>query len=147
MHSGTGRLLTPGQCYTGGSRFTSCVQDQQEGSLCVKTPQDGPGTPVNQRSVCPWTYDVTRDRNRYPERLTEARCCNATCQLTSGSAGSSQCEQVTYNVPVLYTTSKADETGTCVYDLRFEQMAVGCSCAVKPEWHCLTPGKWNTLTV
>ncbi|XP_077995876.1 interleukin 17-like protein [Glandiceps talaboti] len=92
----------------------------------------GSGAALNERSNCPWYYEVNTDMSRYPRSLNEAHCHNCLFCITDNSQHSSwQCQPVTYDIWVLSRSVCID--GVYQYQPVLESIGVSCTC-VRPRY-------------
>ena len=70
------------------------VADFIDDTMCERIPVHHE-TPFNYRGMCPWTYVSDTDENRYPMRLSVAKCRCSTC------LDHFECKPVFYTMPVL----------------------------------------------
>lgn len=81
---------------------------------------------VNDRSLCPWYYEINEDPMRYPAVIPEARCKCEYCLEVTGK----KCENVNYNIRVLKRSSEiCDADGYYQYKEVYVSIRVGCTCA------------------
>lgn len=98
--------------------------------LCSSQEDKTIDDPVNERSVCPWSWKKNYDPRRLPSLLFEADCvCNQTASVrstNSNGCGEYECEPVVYQFRVLRfdTTCK-------FYKMAVENIAVACVPVVK----------------
>ena len=96
---------------------------------CAEPPAITADTPLSERAICPWYFVINYDSARYPRDLVEARCsCTGCIGETSGTSG---CEMMYYNVPVLRRTATCSN-GQYVWDEGWQRLATGCTCGRTP---------------
>ena len=98
------------------------------GSNCPNRISRGRMLDISQRSTCPYYYRVNIDVNRYPSRITEAKCSCVSCLNAKGDS-TLGCEEVKYFIRVLRRTGCVN--GVYVYTPKIETLNVGCTCAGK----------------
>uniref|UniRef100_A0A1X7VXB1 Uncharacterized protein n=1 Tax=Amphimedon queenslandica TaxID=400682 RepID=A0A1X7VXB1_AMPQE len=81
--------------------------------------------------LCPWTYNCTYDRERYPKYIVQAECKQAECTKGCNSKEKTHCAPVTpYRMKVL----KVKNAGACLngspatWEIRDESIHLGCEC-------------------
>lgn len=84
------------------------------------------GSPLNERSLCPWHYVINTDHNRYPVTLQEAVC---NCGDGACADGPGHCEHVTYKVRV-FQNKGCDSKGNYKFTFSWYPLSVGCACAL-----------------
>ena len=129
-----GNLMPPSTCqpYCDDADSTSCVQCQRiSGNHHCHMHTGNAHAPLESRSVCPWYYVSTRDENRYPSEVFEARCSCTRCHGTTDH--DSACDVIHHPVSVLYKKGRVNPKGHCEYEARKIQLAVGCTCARTPH--------------
>ena len=94
---------------------------------CPSHPKGGRRDILSERSVCPWYHVKTSDPARFPQDLTEARCRCSNCLLDDRVT--SACEKVYFPLRVLRMTGNCVQ-GLYEYEESWEQIAVGCTCAL-----------------
>ncbi|XP_006824800.1 uncharacterized protein LOC102809080, partial [Saccoglossus kowalevskii] len=88
---------------------------------------------IAARSLCPWTYTIDSDPDRFPKVMAVASCRCKDCIDASVRGGLSvvnTCETVTYLVRVLKRTGCRD--GFYQYKFAWEHVPVACVC-VRPK--------------
>ncbi len=88
---------------------------------------------IEERSLCPWYYDIHYDSNRYPKHIKTAKCmkcrgCDHNSGMLAAYRGQTVCESVAYTIQVL----KKDRCHRGVYLYRLDDfvVSVGCVCAM-----------------
>lgn len=81
--------------------------------------------------LCPWTYNCTYDRERYPKYIVKAECKQAQCTKGCNSQEKTHCAPATpYRMKVL----KVQNAGACFngspakWDITTEFINLGCEC-------------------
>ena len=100
--------------------------DSLDARSCPTEVRNGADLPVNERSTCPWYYEVNRDTNRYPEVILNAVTpCTSSC---IGRDETYQCYPITRNIQVL--KFKQDYNSTYrIYEANDIDITVGFTCA------------------
>ncbi|XP_068926848.1 interleukin-17F [Petaurus breviceps papuanus] len=79
------------------------------------------------RSISPWDYNITRDPNRFPSEIAEARCRYAGCLNAEG-----QEENGKNSVPIQQEilVLRREPAQSCSHSFRLEKIlvTVGCTC-------------------
>ncbi|KAI5947321.1 interleukin-25 [Manis javanica] len=91
--------------------------------------------PLSSRSISPWTYELDRDLNRFPQDLYHARClCPHCVNLQTGShmdpLGNS--ELLYHNQTVFYRRPCPGEKDGYCLERRFYRVSLACVC-VRPR--------------
>jgi len=87
---------------------------------------DGKSRPLRLRSLCPWILVTPHRRNdRFPRRISEARCICRRCQLKESTH---QCRPIYYPMIVLQKTDRCNERNVTIYKPARHLVAVGCTC-------------------
>jgi len=87
---------------------------------------DGKSRPLRLRSLCPWIVVTPARRNdRFPRRISEARCICRRCQLKGSTH---QCRPIYHQMIVLQKTDECDERNVAIYKPARHHIAVGCTC-------------------
>jgi hypothetical protein len=88
---------------------------------------------VNQQSLCPWKYVITRRNDRFPTYRTQVQCTCERCTaygknefLPKQNFG---CKPVSKPMPVLVQDECDKETGYYNWKPSTEQVSVACVCA------------------
>ena len=86
---------------------------------------------LQDRASCPWDVYAETDSHRWPRTLHQARC---RCKQCTNKDPMSHCEQVTFNVPVLYRNPDYVDgcnpvTRRYEYVSTYTTVVVGCTCA------------------
>uniref|UniRef100_A0A8C9Z665 Uncharacterized protein n=1 Tax=Sander lucioperca TaxID=283035 RepID=A0A8C9Z665_SANLU len=91
----------------------------------VSSSSEGNGN-IHRRSLSPWTWMSSTEKNRIPSTLWEANCSSSFCSAT----GTGQTDGHNFNsVPVyqnILVLHRRDE-GRC-YTATYRSLAVGCTC-------------------
>jgi len=98
------------------------IVPKHEDQSCPTLPSSEPD--LEGRSLCPWHYIINVDEDRYPSHLTEARClvdCVDNALVSS--------ERINYNVLVLRKNTAVCDGNYYTYDLGYQPVGVGCTCA------------------
>ncbi|KAJ8049482.1 Interleukin 17-like protein [Holothuria leucospilota] len=85
--------------------------------------------PLNKRSSCPWIYVEQEDKDRYPKKISYAKCECLNCIKGDGTQSF-----VNYCKPILeprYVLKKGQCGANNIYqyDLSEEYVSVGCACS------------------
>uniref|UniRef100_K7FK04 Interleukin 17F n=1 Tax=Pelodiscus sinensis TaxID=13735 RepID=K7FK04_PELSI len=83
---------------------------------------------VRNRSISPWDYSITKDPNRFPEVIAEAKCRHYSCVTALGQEDHSM-NSVPIQQEILVL--RREQRG-CQHTYRLEKqlITVGCTCAV-----------------
>uniref|UniRef100_A0A452HZG8 Interleukin 17F n=1 Tax=Gopherus agassizii TaxID=38772 RepID=A0A452HZG8_9SAUR len=83
---------------------------------------------VRNRSISPWDYSITKDPNRFPEVIAEAKCRHFSCVNALGQEDYSM-NSVPIQQEILIL--RREQRG-CLHSYRLEKqlITVGCTCAV-----------------
>uniref|UniRef100_A0A8C4WCJ9 Interleukin 17A n=1 Tax=Gopherus evgoodei TaxID=1825980 RepID=A0A8C4WCJ9_9SAUR len=83
---------------------------------------------VRNRSISPWDYSITKDPNRFPEVIAEAKCRHFSCVNALGQEDYSM-NSVPIQQEILILRR---EQRDCLHSYRLEKqlITVGCTCAV-----------------
>ncbi|KAI8499171.1 Interleukin-17 [Branchiostoma belcheri] len=95
---------------------------------------NSPNLPLNVRSVCPWSYYVDHDPDRFPYDILQANCrCTACLDTTTGRQNYNYvCVPVT--IQKLVSRRKKKKSGRGYrYRNEWVNVAVGCTC-VEPRY-------------
>ncbi|XP_078659118.1 uncharacterized protein LOC144904235 [Branchiostoma floridae x Branchiostoma belcheri] len=95
---------------------------------------NSPNSPLNVRSVCPWSYYIDHDPDRFPYDILQARCrCTACLDTTTGRQNYNYvCVPVT--IQKLVSRRKKKKSGRGYrYRNEWVDVAVGCTC-VNPQY-------------
>jgi len=65
---------------------------------------------ISPASLCPWSYELEHDINRYPQYMYQAKCNTTTCNGYSGSK-TCMCTPISYPMPVMKRQSCNPATG------------------------------------
>uniref|UniRef100_A0A8C3XUQ3 IL17F protein n=1 Tax=Chelydra serpentina TaxID=8475 RepID=A0A8C3XUQ3_CHESE len=88
---------------------------------------------VRNRSISPWDYSITKDHNRFPEVIAEAKCRHYSCVNTLGQEDYSM-----NSVPIQQEiiVLRREQRG-CQHAYRLEKqlITVGCTCALPVLQH------------
>lgn len=86
-------------------------------------------------ALCPWKYNCTYDRERYPKYIIKAECENSFCKKGCDAKEDTftYCQPLTYNMNVL----KVKNPGACLkgasstaeWHIVKESVALGCQCS------------------
>ncbi|XP_026233363.1 interleukin 17a/f1 [Anabas testudineus] len=90
--------------------------------------------PLENASISPWTYNVSRDDSLFPPLLSEARCLLQGCLNSDGLEDMSlESRPIMHQVLVLRRVRSAGtgEANSYHYRLESRLIAVGCTC-VRP---------------
>ena len=92
---------------------------------CPTVAKTGADVAVNERSTCPWYYEINRDPGRHPEVILNAVTpCTSSC---IGRGDDYQCYPITRNIQVL--TYKQDYNSTYrIYEPNDIDITVGFTC-------------------
>ncbi|XP_019619680.1 PREDICTED: uncharacterized protein DDB_G0283697-like [Branchiostoma belcheri] len=119
------------------------VNNSHKESVSPKVPLDScpenrttnsPNLPLNVRSVCPWSYYIDHDPDRFPYDILQARCrCTACLDTTTGRQNYNYvCVPVT--IQKLVSRRKKKKSGRGYrYRNEWVDVAVGCTC-VNPRY-------------
>ena len=77
---------------------------------------------LSQRSMCPWKYEVTSQKNRFPHLRVNVKCTCDSCQVNH------VCVPVTQLVPVLVRDG-CDDDGYFKWIPSLDKLNVACVCA------------------
>ncbi|XP_007061784.3 interleukin-17A [Chelonia mydas] len=88
---------------------------------------------VRNRSISPWDYSMTKDPNRFPEVIAEAKCRHYSCVNALGQEDYSM-NSVPIQQEILVL--RREQRG-CQHTYRLEKqlITVGCTCAVPVLHH------------
>ncbi|XP_062043516.1 interleukin-17F [Lepus europaeus] len=118
---GDATLLNPGNCpplEDNSVRVDIRILSQNQG---VSIRHD-----FQNRSISPWDYNITRDPNRFPSEIAEARCRHSGCINAQGEEDSSM-----NSVPIQqeFLVLRREPQG-CSRSFRLEKVrvTVGCTC-------------------
>ncbi|XP_078111150.1 interleukin-17C-like [Sander vitreus] len=107
----------------------SFYQKVQGAQTCVEAAAKMSGA-VNQRSLSPWKYSISRVDNRFPNEIAFAEClCNG-CIINGRENMSYNSVPVVVKLVVLRKTPCQRDRTKFVVKKGFETIAVGCTCAV-----------------
>ncbi|XP_070564618.1 uncharacterized protein [Ptychodera flava] len=87
----------------------------------------------NEMALCPWTYAINTDSERFPRTIAEAKCrCQGCIDPDTGGVASDgrYCSAVHYNFWVLKRTGCRN--GVYTYDYVREAIPVACAC-IRPR--------------
>ncbi|XP_067401079.1 interleukin-17F-like [Emydura macquarii macquarii] len=88
---------------------------------------------VRNRSLSPWDYSITKDPNRFPEVIAEAKCRHYSCVNSLGQEDySMNSVPIQQEILVLQREKRG-----CQHAYRLEKklVTVGCTCAVPVLHH------------
>ena len=72
---------------------------------------------------------------RFPPVLIQVECSTCAesigCRDENGNTDSRACEKVYYHIRVLRETDEAGDNGTCIYEEGWENLSIGCTCAIR----------------
>ncbi|XP_072494532.1 interleukin-17F [Notamacropus eugenii] len=95
------------------------IVNQQQGMYLAHTFQN--------RSISPWDYNITKDPNRFPSEIAEARCRYSGCLNAEG-----QEENGKNSVPIQqeFLVLRRQPTQSCSHSFKLEKIlvTVGCTC-------------------
>ena len=101
-------------------------EDSLDARSCPTEVRNGAYLPVNERSTCPWYYEVNRDTNRYPEVILNAVTpCTSSC---IGRDDTYQCYPITRNIQVFKFKQDYNSTHR-IYEPSDIDITVGFTCA------------------
>eukprot|EP00058_Branchiostoma_floridae_P020860 XP_002606350.1 hypothetical protein BRAFLDRAFT_67593 [Branchiostoma floridae] len=94
---------------------------------------DSPNLPLNERSVCPWSYYIDHDPNRVPHDIAQAKCRCTACldPVTKKQNYNYACVPVT--IQKLVYRRKKKKSGGYRYREEWQGVTVGCTC-VQPRY-------------
>ncbi|XP_035680485.1 interleukin-17C-like [Branchiostoma floridae] len=91
-----------------------------------EAPHDGD---ISQRAISPWAWELDVDVNRYPTEIAKAKClCTAGCLVNGKLDFNYASEPIVTQMKVLRRT-KCDRKGKWRYEVQWEDVPVGCTCA------------------
>ncbi|XP_039652052.1 interleukin 17a/f2 [Perca fluviatilis] len=91
----------------------------------VSSSSEGNGN-IHRRSLSPWTWKSSTEKNRIPSTLWEANCSSSFCTGTGTGTGTGHnLNSVPVYQSVLVLTRR--EEGHC-YTAKYHSLAVGCTC-------------------
>ncbi|XP_074845115.1 interleukin-17F-like [Carettochelys insculpta] len=88
---------------------------------------------VRNRSLSPWDYSITKDPNRFPEEIAEAKCRHYSCVNALGQEDFSK-NSVPIQQEILILRR---ERRGCQHTYRLEKqlITVGCTCVMPVHQH------------
>uniref|UniRef100_G3SPX6 Interleukin 17F n=2 Tax=Loxodonta africana TaxID=9785 RepID=G3SPX6_LOXAF len=90
--------------------------------------QGGPTLPsINNRSTSPWDYNITRDLNRFPSSIAEARCRSFSCIDADGKPNDFM-NSVPIHQEILVL--RREPQGCLPFRLEKIRVTVGCTCVI-----------------
>ena len=103
---------------------------------CPTEVKKGADLPVNERSTCPWYYEVNRGPDRYPEVILNAVTpCTNSC---IGRDDNFQCYPVTRKIQVLIFKGKYNSTYR-IYEPNDIDITIGYTCGSRKMANNITP--------
>ena len=97
--------------------------DSRNHGKCPTEMKTGSNLPVNEKSTCPWYYEVSHDGTRYPPDILIAK---SNCTTCIGNNGDFQCHPVVRTIQVLY--EKTEDSGYVTYEARDISIPIGFTC-------------------
>ncbi|XP_019619674.1 PREDICTED: serine/arginine repetitive matrix protein 5-like [Branchiostoma belcheri] len=95
---------------------------------------NSPNLPLNVRSVCPWSYYVDHDPDRFPYDILQARCRCIACLDTTTNRQNYNYVCVPVTIQKLVSRRKKKKSGRGYrYRNEWVNVAVGCTC-VNPRY-------------
>ncbi|XP_063737031.1 interleukin 17a/f2 [Eleginops maclovinus] len=99
-------------------------------SSSVSSSSEGNGN-IHRRSLSPWSWRSTTDRNRIPSTLWEAECSSSSCSSPNKQKDRHSLNSVPVHQNVLVLTRTPG--GRC-YTASYQSLVVGCTC-VRAKTH------------
>ncbi|KAI8519545.1 Interleukin-17 [Branchiostoma belcheri] len=83
---------------------------------------------ISQRAISPWAWELDVDVNRYPTEIAKAKCLCTAC-LVNGVQDYNYFSEPIYSQMKVLRRSKCDRKGRWRYEVEWENVPVGCTCA------------------
>ncbi|XP_053550938.1 interleukin-17C [Bombina bombina] len=107
-------------------------REPEKGCPNLRTSEASGTAPLHERSISPWSYRINYDENRYPQKLAYATClCNGCLDSRSGKEiNSVNSVEIYQTMMVLRRKPCPTNHKTFTYELEYEKVPVGCTCAL-----------------
>ncbi|XP_066289011.1 interleukin-17D-like isoform X1 [Branchiostoma lanceolatum] len=88
-------------------------------------PHDGD---ISQRAISPWAWELDVNVNRYPTEIAKAKCLCTAC-LVNGVQDYNYASEPIYSQMKVLRRTKCDRKDRWRYEVAWENIPVGCTCA------------------
>lgn len=113
------------------NKFMSSNLNERDDSRCAKFNTVDAKAP-NQKSTCPWVYEVSYRRDRIPLYRRNAKCICNRCQSAQNKNKQYECRPIVDFAPVLLRKECVD--GVYQWEATVEPISYGCYCAISQNF-------------